>query len=93
MLQALWSSVDNNIHSTDWVLFARAMSTLPDMIRARVSQVAKLRVLTGSLSYEQRQLILRSGSISGLTPSEYYSAGMVTHCPTPAETLASDTDL
>ena len=44
-----------NIHSTDWVLFARAMSTLPDMIRARVSQVAKIRILTGSLSYEQRQ--------------------------------------
>ncbi|AXS83596.1 MULTISPECIES: hypothetical protein [Marinobacter] len=44
-----------NIHSTDWVLFAHAMSTLPDMIRARVSQVAKIRILTGSLSYEQRQ--------------------------------------
>ena len=44
-----------NIHSTDWVLFVRAMSTPPGMIRARVRQVAKLRILTGSLSYEQRQ--------------------------------------
>jgi hypothetical protein len=44
-----------SLHSTDWVLFAQAMSTLPDMIRARISQVAKLRILTGGLSYEQRQ--------------------------------------
>ncbi len=44
-----------NIHSTDWVLFARAMKTLPDMVRVRVSQVAKLRVLSGDLSDEQRQ--------------------------------------
>lgn len=32
-----------------------AMSALPDMIRARVIQVAKLRILSGGLSYEQRQ--------------------------------------
>ena len=43
-----------NIHSTNWILFARAMSTLPDIIRTRISQVAKLRILSGSLNYEQR---------------------------------------
>jgi len=44
-----------NIHSTDWMLFARAMKTLPSIVRGRVSQVAKLRILGGGLSYEQRQ--------------------------------------
>lgn len=44
-----------SIHSTDWLLFTRAMNALPNLIRHRVSQVAKLRILSGGLSNEQRQ--------------------------------------
>ena len=43
-----------NIHSTDWILFSQAMESIPKIIRARISQIAKLRLLNGGLSYEQR---------------------------------------
>lgn len=44
-----------NIYTTDWVLFARSMKTLPDIVRVKISQIAKLRILSGVLNYEQRQ--------------------------------------
>jgi hypothetical protein len=44
-----------NIHSTDWVEFAKAMNSLPKIIRGRISQIAQIRIVTGALNNEQRQ--------------------------------------
>lgn len=44
-----------NIHSTDWVQFAKGMSALPKIIGGRISQIAQLRIATGALNNEQRQ--------------------------------------
>ncbi|WP_285276409.1 hypothetical protein [Halopseudomonas bauzanensis] len=44
-----------NIHSTDWVLFAQAMSGLPMVIRTQIANTAKMRLLDGGLNMEQRQ--------------------------------------
>ena len=39
-----------NIHSTEWGQFARAMKTLPRLIRARIEQIAQMRIVRGGLS-------------------------------------------
>ncbi|HDZ55198.1 MAG TPA: hypothetical protein ENI17_11670 [Pseudomonas xinjiangensis] len=44
-----------NIHSADWVLFAQALNGLPSIIRTQIANAAKLRLLDGGLSAEQRK--------------------------------------
>lgn len=44
-----------NIHSTDWLLFTKAMSSVPSTMRARISQIAQFRIIDGGMSSEQRQ--------------------------------------
>lgn len=44
-----------NIHSTDWVAFTKAMSTVPDTMQYRIEQIAKFRILDGGMGNEQRQ--------------------------------------
>lgn len=49
------AQVTYNVHSTDWVLFAQAMSKVQPVVRKTISKIAKMQRLRSGLSYQQRQ--------------------------------------
>nr|WP_297401306.1 hypothetical protein [uncultured Marinobacter sp.] len=49
------AQVTFNVHSTDWVLFARSMSKIQPVVRKTISNIAQMQRLRAGLSYEQRQ--------------------------------------
>lgn len=44
-----------NIYSTDWVLFATAITAVPELVRYRIRQIAKFQQLRPGLTDQQRQ--------------------------------------
>jgi|SRR5690554_1015756 len=44
-----------NIHSTDWVQFADAMTRISPMVKKRIETISQMQRLRAGLSYEQTQ--------------------------------------
>ncbi|OEY65480.1 hypothetical protein [Marinobacter sp. X15-166B] len=44
-----------NIHSTDWVQFAEAMTRISPMVKNRIVTISRMQRLRAGLSYEQTQ--------------------------------------